>query len=331
MSNPPALMTMRRLYERGPRSGELTDDREGVVLGSRVVLVRRTSAGYRCVSADDVTRLTRIVFGAQQRWRRFPFVIAAIAEALDSGDIVKAQLLGLTLPLESLGESQLRRLEIAADLLKANYDPDQPRDERGRWTTNGSGSGAGPAQPLQPSAEPVDGRQPVNPGKHPPIDMWDITDERKKPVSVLDDHGHQVLGEDGKPMWRPKDLYPNFFVDKGLAADGAGQIVEDLAQFRQGQPWDAQRVHGVAVRQYRNYATVAIGLYGAAAKIPVDHLLAIQNEYAWWESRFSREEMDDTYRFLPKRNVANTRLGYELYESGRVGPSRKKIGRWKPT
>lgn len=245
MSNPPVLSTMRRLYDRGPGSHGLTVDREGVVLGSRVVLVCRTSAGYRCASADDATRLARMVLGTEERWRRFPFVIAAIAEALDSGNIANAQLLGLTLPLEPLDESWLRWLEIAADLLKTNYDPHQPRNERGRWTTNGSGGGAGPAQPLRPSAEPVDDRQPVSPGKHPPIDMWDITDERKKPAPVLDDHGHQIFGQDGKPMWRPKDLNPSFFVDKGLAADTAGQIAEDLARFRQGGPWDAQRIMGL--------------------------------------------------------------------------------------
>lgn len=67
-----------------------------------------------------------------------------------------------------------------------------------------------------------------------------------------------------------------------------------------------------------------MGLYGAAAQIRFDRLMAIQNEYAWWRSGFSGEEMDDTYRSLPKRNVANTKLGYELYESGRIGPGQRK-------
>ena len=133
--------------------------------------------------------------------------------------------------------------------------------------------------------------------------MWEITDERKKPVKVVDDAGTEVLGPDGKPMWRPKDLDPRIFVDCGLAAAQAKQEVDqyrenspdtpvlldtaaaELSRFFTGGPWDAQRVDGVPVRQYRDYATVAIGLYGAAAGIPLDEMLGQENEFACVFSR----------------------------------------------
>ncbi|MFI5023553.1 MAG: hypothetical protein ACHQRJ_18130, partial [Alphaproteobacteria bacterium] len=74
----------------------------------------------------------------------------------------------------------------------------------------------------------------------------------------------------------------------------------------------------------RRYPTVAIGLYGAAAGIPIETLFIIQDNYAWIKSRYPEGTVyDETYTHLPERNVGNTELGYELYKSGKIGPSKK--------
>jgi hypothetical protein len=78
-------------------------------------------------------------------------------------------------------------------------------------------------------------------------------------------------------------------------------------------------VQGQFVDDYRDYATIAIGLYMAAAGVPIDMALQIENEYARWRSHFDRDEqMDSVYTSLPTRNVRNTQIGYELYQSGRI-------------
>jgi hypothetical protein len=72
-----------------------------------------------------------------------------------------------------------------------------------------------------------------------------------------------------------------------------------------------------------NFATVAIGLFGASAGIPAGEILSYQNTYAGLFSVFSPGTVYDTYyTHLPASNVFNTNTGYRLYQSGLVGPSR---------
>ena len=129
------LATIRRLHDRGPGCRGLAVDPEGVVLGPDCVLVRPTPRGYRCAAPDEIALLRRAVFDDDTRLGRLPIVLASIVRALDRGDLVMAQLLGLEIPLDSLDDDRLWRLSRAADLIKAGFDPDQPRDDHGRWTS----------------------------------------------------------------------------------------------------------------------------------------------------------------------------------------------------
>lgn len=123
---------MRRLYERGPHCLGLAVDAEGVMLGPDCVLVRRLAQGnYRCADPGAISLLSRTVFDDDARLRRLPLVLSKIVVALDRGDLVKAQLLGLEIPIDRLDERRLERLQHAADLLK--YDSGEPRDQYGRW------------------------------------------------------------------------------------------------------------------------------------------------------------------------------------------------------
>jgi len=67
--------------------------------------------------------------------------------------------------------------------------------------------------------------------------------------------------------------------------------------------------------KYRDYATVAIGLYAAAAGISEREILIIQNMYAWTNGRFGDEARDKTYTHLLQRNVENTHLGYTMFRT----------------
>ena len=71
--------------------------------------------------------------------------------------------------------------------------------------------------------------------------------------------------------------------------------------------------------EYVDYATVAIGLYAASSGMSREEILSIQDAFAARESRFGPGlEMDRTYTHLPARNVANTDLGFQLYQSSRI-------------
>ncbi len=181
-------------------------------------------------------------------------------------------------------------------------------------------------------------KQPTTPTTANRLSSRDIPSYHPKhPVPLMDSHGNPITDDRGKPMLRPADLPPEMFVAKGLAFDFkqrlaaveqfgldaelqvVAQLAMQLANFRQGGPWDAQRVGGQSVDEYRDYATIAIGLYMAAAGVLIETALSIENEYAYWFSHFSPDDpKDDVYTSLPRRNVRNTEIGYELYQSGRI-------------
>ena len=164
------------------------------------------------------------------------------------------------------------------------------------------------------------------------------------PVPVVDDQGKPVLIPDGpfkgQQMLRPAGLDPHFFVNQGIADKsrydallhtanpyggndaGPAWVLREFMQmrkFRQGGEWDAQRVGGRYHAEYVDYATVAIGLYAASLGMSRDLILRVQALYAMLNSKFDPEaKRDETYTHLPHRNVANTDLGYQLYQSGQI-------------
>jgi hypothetical protein len=130
------LATMRRLHDRGPGCRGLAVDTEGVMLGPDCALVRRTPRGYCAAAPEGIAVLQRAIFDDDARLSRLPIVLASIVRALERGDLVMAQLFGLEVPLDELDDDRLRRLSRVAGLIKGGFDPDQPRDEHGRWTSD---------------------------------------------------------------------------------------------------------------------------------------------------------------------------------------------------
>ncbi len=165
------------------------------------------------------------------------------------------------------------------------------------------------------------------------------------PVPVVDDQGNPALIPDGpfkgQQMLRPARLDPHFFVQQGTAdksrydalidnpvpnsygsSAGPAIVLREIMQLyklKQGGEWDAQRADGKNYPEYVDYATVAIGLYAASSGMSRDEILGIQDAYAAVNSRYKEgTEMDKAYTHLPKRNIANTDLGFQLYQSGLI-------------
>jgi len=142
------------------------------------------------------------------------------------------------------------------------------------------------------------------------------------PVPFMDDRGTRVSNQQGSDMMRPAGRDPRTFVTEGRNANSATAYTQ-LRNFTQGGPWDVQRAGPgqPVMREFIDVATVNIGLYGAAAGISEGRLLFIENSFAGARSNFGTVPMDRTYTNLPVRNVLNTRMGYQLYNSQRVGPA----------
>ncbi len=162
--------------------------------------------------------------------------------------------------------------------------------------------------------------------------------EPTAPVPLTDDYGTPVLNAKGQQMLRPAGLDPHFFVEQGLK-DGQAELelrlyggenataavlgyeAGALANFRRGGPWDAQRIGGINHEDFVDYATVAIGLYAAAAGISRADILEVENLVAMSSHYAKGTEFDPRYTYLPTRNVKNTNLGYKLFETGKIRPA----------
>lgn len=156
------------------------------------------------------------------------------------------------------------------------------------------------------------------------------------PVAFVDDTGAPVRDPAGTPMQRPAGLDPHVIAGQGVAdrkaeeamilsgdsMAAAGYQLGALAKFKQGGPWDAQRIGGKFHPEFVDYATVLIGLYAAATGMAKSAILSIENDYAWARSHYPPATvMDSTYTHLPARNVANTTTGYQLFANGRIRPT----------
>ncbi len=152
MQSFPAL---RRLHARGAMSRGLTVDQEGVSLGPDCMLVRRTNAGYRVVNPVELECVLRYAFRERDDFAELAPRLGRIARALESGDLAKAQILGLQLPFDELDDEELQRLELGTRLIKTGYDPSQPRDEDGRWTSGGAGGNSRTVTTNAPTSAPI--------------------------------------------------------------------------------------------------------------------------------------------------------------------------------
>lgn len=206
------------------------------------------------------------------------------------------------------------------------------------WPKNAPDRQGGRFRPKDEVAVADNPTSSPRPNARPKFSARDIpASSPKHPVPLLDSHGNPITDAQGRPVLRPADLPPEMFVNEGIAFNFkekfaaaqqngldaqllvVAELAAQLAKFGHGGPWDAQRVQGQFLEDYRDYATIAIGLYMAAAGVPIDMALWIENEYARWRSHFDRDEqMDSVYTSLPTRNVRNTQIGYELYQSGRI-------------
>ncbi len=151
-----AFPEMRRLHNRGLFSRGLVVDRDGVMLGSDCVLVRRTSTDYQAANSNDLKTVFRFAFGEGYDSDSIIARLEKIAGALNDDNILKAQILGLQIPVDPLTDGQVCRLDIASSLLK--YSDDELRNDRGRWTTGANAASATPQKPnvaFEPSLPQV--------------------------------------------------------------------------------------------------------------------------------------------------------------------------------
>ena len=104
-----------------------------------VPLLRKTEAGFVPRPAPEIASLIRAAYGVEDDPTRLRLSLEVIAQALNRGDLVRASIAAvLTRTPELSWEAAARLANVAKKLAK--YDPSEPRDWHGRWTSDEAGS-----------------------------------------------------------------------------------------------------------------------------------------------------------------------------------------------
>lgn len=146
--------------------GRLVDFETGIVRRDHVLVQSTPGAVIFLGFGPRAARLRRFAFGEAADPDPFLARCHAIAEAAEGGRIAKAQQAGVPLAILDIEDRVLRRLCIAEALAKAGYDPDEPRDDHGRWTDGGGDN---------------DKRSEVGPAGRAPIQLAQEEDEDADP------------------------------------------------------------------------------------------------------------------------------------------------------
>ena len=112
------------------------------------VSLLRKDAGFSPRPTEEIEALIKAAYGQVVDPARLADGLDVVARALNSGDLGRAMIAALRLKLPNLDEAAAARLAGAEDML-AKYDPNEPRDERGRWTT-GAAAGSTPGGASRP-------------------------------------------------------------------------------------------------------------------------------------------------------------------------------------
>jgi hypothetical protein len=210
----------RRLDARGRARSGLVVDEEGMMLGPECLLVRRMPEGYRCLDPTEATVVQKALF-ADSRDPDWLFRhCARIAAALARGEIALAQIYGLQIPLPDLDGNRLEQLARAASLVKAGFNPDEPRDWHGRWTGGGD--------TAQPEHEPHGNERPAGSAEdradgleiHLVEAGYALSPEIWRAVRGL----YQILRNHGADI----EAFKAYLEDRGLHLDELPAVVKSL-------------------------------------------------------------------------------------------------------
>jgi len=165
---------------------------EEIALDPDFPLIHKTSRGYETATLEELSCLREVVPLGGSDMKRIAGHLESIAKALRMGDLAKARILGLYLPINRLTQSQVDRLTRASALLKGSFSPDEPRDERGRWTTGATNTQPSSAIRGARTREGTRARWPL--ASHPGVVRVQST------IPFETEEGHRLLGDDDAPF-----------------------------------------------------------------------------------------------------------------------------------
>ena len=123
-----------------PGSFGLSCHAGGVSLAG-VPLLRKSAKGFAPRPTPEIDALMQCAYGSEADAIKLTRGLDVVAEALNRGDLGRAMIGAVHLRLDELSFGAAARIARADDAL-AKFDPNELRDDRGRWTTGVAGPSA---------------------------------------------------------------------------------------------------------------------------------------------------------------------------------------------
>jgi len=206
----------------GPNNRGIYCNDDGVFIGPDCALIRAETdlAGHKSYTLRPRFEIAHLLdaahvthFGLDSLMSR----LDVIAKALDDGDLALAQIATLQLGLPELADgAAVSRMAAADRLLKYNFNPDEPRDSHGRWTTNASAD-ADPQPQLVTQNVPSPAAAQPDPPSHVHFSGWDqLSPKARTGLARTGDLYYEQTGRDltvtsGKrtPQGQAQAMYDN--------------------------------------------------------------------------------------------------------------------------
>ncbi|HTW34510.1 MAG TPA: hypothetical protein VMD53_07825 [Rhizomicrobium sp.] len=129
--------------DQTPKGRGLRCDGDGLFLGRDAFLRKNDDGNFEARSDVELRKTFSRTYGGEA-WESRIRSVKLVANALNKGDMARAMMTAVLMRLPEPG-TPVRIADTNRALAKAGYDPDEPRDERGRWTNGEDGGGVAPS------------------------------------------------------------------------------------------------------------------------------------------------------------------------------------------
>jgi hypothetical protein len=125
------------LFKLDSKGRGLRCDQDGLFLGNEPLLERATQNSFQPRASAQIRKILSGAYRAESDWSSRVRSVDVVAKALNNGDVARAMMAAVLMRLPEPGGG-IHISDVDGVLAKAGYDPDEPRDSHGRWTTDGS-------------------------------------------------------------------------------------------------------------------------------------------------------------------------------------------------
>lgn len=138
-----------------PESLGLRCDESGLFLGGEALLECDGEGRFWSRPAADLRNLLNRIYGDNGNWASRIRSVSLVANAMNNGDMARATMTAVLMRLPEPNGPVLIT-DVDGLLGKAGFNPDEPRDERGRWTNQDNSSSESSTETRDPRIQLAD-------------------------------------------------------------------------------------------------------------------------------------------------------------------------------